>query len=111
MAMIKKVGTEYQTGMFKIDGQINQSGSKEAAGELRVYKNEDNETVSVYKVDAGSKKIQFEGLLQAGVDLPKKGDTISDDENDYYVEDAELLFKNDDAQKIRVTAMLYADLA
>ena len=111
MAMIKKVGTEYQTGMFKIDGHINQSGSKEAAGEIRVFKNEDNETVSVYKVDSGSKKIQFEGLLEAGVNLPKKGDTISDDENDYYVESAELIYKNDDAQKIRVTATLYADLA
>lgn len=111
MGMVHKTGTEYQTGMFKIDGQINQSGSKEAAGELRIYKDEDCHTVSVYKVDAGSKKIQFEGLLEASAELPKKGDTVSDDDNTYYVEDAELIYKNDDVQKIRVTAMLYADLA
>ena len=111
MGMVKKAGTEFETGMFEVTGQINQSGSKKSTGQIRVFRNEEGAVASVYKVDAGSKQVTFEGLLQASATLPKKGDEIEIDDVTYYVESADLIYKNDDAQKIRVTANLYADLA
>ena len=111
MAMVKKAGTEFKKGMFAVDGNIAQSGSKKSTGQIRVFRNEEGAVASVYKVDAGSKQVQFEGLLAASATLPKKGDTIKIDSVTYYVESADLIYKNDDAQKIRVTANLYADLA
>ena len=111
MAMAKKAGTEFETGMFSVVDNIAQSGSKKSTGQIRVFRNEDGEVASVYKVDAGSKQVQFEGLLESSATLPKKGDTITIDDDTYYVESADLIYKNDDAQKIRVTANLYADLA
>ena len=111
MAMVNKAGTEFQKGMFEVEGRINQSGSKKSSGQIRVFRNEQGSVASVYKVDAGSKQVTFEGLLQASATLPKKGDEIEIDDVTYYVESADLIYKNDDAQKIRVTANLYADLA
>ena len=111
MAMVNKAGTEFETGMFTVDDNIAQSGSKKSSGQIRVFRNEEGAVASVYKVDAGSKQITFEGLLAASAALPKKGEKITVDDVDYYVESADLIYKNDDAQKIRVTANLYADLA
>ena len=111
MAMVKKAGTDFSKGMFEVEGRINQSGSKKSSGQIRVFRNEKGEVASVYKVDAGSKQVTFEGLLQDGATLPNKGEDITLDDKTYYVESAELIYKNDDAQKIRVTANLYADLA
>ena len=111
MAMVNKAGTAFEKGMFVVDDNIAQSGSKKSTGQIRVFRDEEGAVASVYKVDAGSKQVQFEGLLQSGAALPKKGDTITIDDVDYYVESADLIYKNDDAQKIRVTANLYADLA
>ena len=111
MAMVKKAGTEFEKGMFAVDGNIAQSGSKKSSGQIRVFRNEDGAVASVYKVDAGSKQVTFEGILEASASLPKKGEDITIDDVTYYVESAELIYKNDDAQKIRVTANLYADLA
>ena len=111
MGMVKKAGTEFKKGMFAVDGNIAQSGSKKSSGQIRVFRNEEGAVASVYKVDAGSKQVTFEGLLEASATLPKKGDTITVDDVTYYVESADLIYKNDDAQKIRVTANLYADLA
>ena len=111
MGMVKKAGTEFETGMFEVVGQINQSGSKKSSGQIRVYRNERGQVASVYKVDAGSKQVTFEGLLPASATLPKKGDPITVDDDTYYVESAELVYQNDEAQKVRITANLYADLA
>lgn len=111
MALVKKAGVEFEAGMFAVDGNIAQSGSKAAAGEIRVYRNEEGQVFSIYKVDAGSKTVQFEGLLAASATLPKKGDTIEIDDKTYYVDSAELVYQSDEAKKIRVTAKLYADLS
>lgn len=111
MALVKKAGAEFETGMFAVDGNIAQSGSKAAAGELRVYRDENGNVASVYKIDAGSKTVQFEGLLKASATLPKKGSTIEVDDDTYYVENADLIYQNDEVQKVRITAHLYADLA
>lgn len=111
MAMVKKAGTEFQKGMFAVDGNISQSGSKKSNGKIRVFRDKDGAVASVYKVDAGSKQVTFEGLLEGSASLPKKGDTITVDGITYYVESANLIYQCDDAQKIRVTANLYADLA
>ena len=111
-AMEYKAGTiEFKTGMFEVEDNIAQSGSKKSSGQIRVFKDHEGNTVSVYKVDAGSKKITFDGLLAADADLPEKGSEITIDDVTYYVDTADLIYKNDDAQKIRVTANLYADLA
>lgn len=115
MAMVNVTGTEFKTGASAVVTEdianITQSGSKKSSGQIRVFRNEEGEVASVYKVDAGSKQIQFEGILEASASLPKKGDDIEVDGVTYYVESADLIYKNDDAQKIRVTANLYADLA
>ena len=111
MAIEKKGGTEFQTGMFESDKGIAQSGSKAAAGELRVYRDEDGAVCSVYKIDPGSKSFTFEALLTSSASLPLKGERIVVDGNASFVESADLIYQNDEVKKIRVTAKYFTTVS
>lgn len=108
--MTNKAGTQFATGVFTVDDCIAQSGTKGTAGELKPYRNESGAICSIYKQDSKDKTVQYEGLLKSGVSLPKKGDEIEIDSVTYRVETAEIVYQNDDVQKIRGTARYYDDI-
>ena len=71
MSMTKKAGTELVTGISPIEGMVAQRGSKSAGGELKVFRNEEGDVMTIY-VDDAHNEVSFEGLLRTS-DVAGKG--------------------------------------
>ena len=76
MGIQKKAGTDLLHGIDEVSGMIAQSGSTAAAGELKTYKDEDGNYISLYLVD-GHTEVEFEGLLEASAAEHELGDTFT----------------------------------
>ena len=116
MALIKKAGTELETGIgISISGAALQSAKKDAGGELKVYRDEDGNELALYLFD-GHTALSFEGLLPAAsaLGLKEKGSTISVTDGSssvtYYVETCEVQWTNDDVARVSVSARTYTNM-
>ena len=101
--MTKKAGTELATGIASINGMTAQSGSKAAGGELKVYRNEDGDVLSIY-LDDDHSEVKFEGLLASsqvtGATGKKIGDQFSALGVTGYLTAWEVQWTNDDVSKV-----------
>ena len=99
MAMKKVAGTELATGISKIDGMVAQSGSKSAGGELKVFKDEDGNVMTLY-VDDEHSGVSFEGLLKGDAAEKKIGDSFSACGVTGYITAWTVSWTNDDVSKV-----------
>lgn len=101
MAMTKKAGTALVTGINTITGMVAQSGSKSAGGELKVYKDESGNVLSLY-LDDDHSEVSFEGLLKTGTtSLDKKiGDSFTALGVTGYLTAWSIAWTNDDVAKV-----------
>ena len=101
--MEKKAGTELVTEIAQVPGMVAQTGSKAAGGELKVYRDENGQTLSIYLADDHS-EVQFEGLLKLadiGGSVDKKiGDSFSALGVDGYLTAWKVDWSNDDVAKV-----------
>lgn len=107
MAMKKVAGTELATGMSKIDGMVAQSGSKSAGGELKVFKDEDGNVMTLY-VDDEHSEVSFEGLLKGDAAEKKIGDSFSACGVTGYITAWTVSWTNDDVSKVSGSLRDYA---
>lgn len=116
MSLVKKAGTELETGIgISISGAVLQSAKKDAGGELKVYRDEDGNELALYLFD-GHTALSFEGLLPAAsaLGLKEKGATIYVSEGSsstkYYVESCEIQWTNDDVARVSMSARTYENM-
>ena len=112
MGLVKKAGTELKTGCLQLTGIVAQSVTQTAGGELREYRDEDGDVMSLYLYD-GHDQISFEGLLKSSdaATLATKGSTLSVDSTTYYVTDYSVQFTNNDVSKVSGSARTYPDIS
>ena len=108
MAMKKVAGTELSTGMSKIDGMVAQNGSRSAGGELKVFKDEDGNVMTLY-VDDEHSEVSFEGLLKGGETVAHKkiGDAFTACGVTGYITAWTVSWTHDDASKVSGTRRDY----
>ena len=100
MSMTKVAGTDLATGMSQITGMVAQSGSKSAGGELKTFKDESGNTLSVY-VDDAHDEVSFEGLLRSGESSGKSiGDQFTACGVSGYITAWTVQWSNDDVTKV-----------
>lgn len=112
MGMTKAAGTELKTGCLTLTGMVAQTVSHTAGGELREYRDEDGDVISLYLYD-GHDQISFEGLLKSSDadTLKTKGSTIVVDSTTYYITDYTVQFTNNDVSKVSGSARTYPDIS
>lgn len=101
--MEKKAGTELVTGIAQVPGMVAQTGSKAAGGELKVYRDENGQTLAIY-LDDDHSEVQFEGLLKLadiGGSVDKKiGDSFTAFGVAGYLTAWKVDWSNDDVAKV-----------
>lgn len=76
MSMRKVAGRSLRFGVPETDGCVAQSGSKSAGGELRVYKDENGNDMSLYLNDEHT-EATVDGLLEADQADKSIGDQVT----------------------------------
>lgn len=76
MSMRKVAGTALRFGVPETEGCIAQSGSKTAGGELKVYKDENGNDISLYLNDEHT-QATVDGLLTADQAAKSIGDQVT----------------------------------
>jgi len=101
MAMEKKLGTQLQTGVTAtgINGVHEQSATKSAAGELKVYKDKDGNDISVYVVDKHT-EYSFEAILASSVPDKAIGDQSAIGGVTGVITKWDIIESNDDVKKV-----------
>ena len=111
MALEHKAGTELKTGISDaVAGTgLEQTVTKSAKGEFKVFKDKDGKEVSLY-VTGKHGEYSFETLLEADAEDMEVGDGITVSGKTYYVRTWDVIEKNDDAQLVRGTVRDFPDL-
>lgn len=111
MAMEHKAGTELKIGVTDAVAGTNleQTVTKSAKGEFKVFKNKDGKEVSLY-VTGKHGEYSFETLLEAEAEEKEVGDAITVGGKTYYVMSWDVVEKNDDAQLVRGTVRDFPDI-
>lgn len=111
MAMEKKIGKTLQTGVDAsgIGGVHEQSSTKSAAGELKVYKDRNGNDISVYVVDKHT-EYSFEAILEASVPDKDIGDSVTLNGITGVVTKWEKTAQNDDVKKVAVGIRTFPDI-
>ena len=112
MAMEHKAGVQLQTGVTPsgVSGVHEQTATKSAKGELKVFKDKDGKDISVYATDKHD-EYSFEALLETDVEDHEIGDGpfqiggISG-----YITQWDVVEKNDDAKLVRGGLRTFPDL-
>ena len=100
MSMTKKAGTALATGMSRIDGMVAQNGHKAAGGEIKTFKDEDGNVMSLY-VDDPHDEVSFEGLLKSSaVEGKAIGDEFTACGVSGYITAWDVAWTNDDVTKV-----------
>ena len=105
MAMTKALGTALQTGVTGsgITGVHEQSGGKNAGGELKFYYDKDYNMISVYTADK-HKEYSFEALLETAVVDKDIGDSLTIDSTTCVVTRWDVIERNDDVKRVSIAA-------
>lgn len=111
MAMEKKLGKTLQTGVDAsgISGVHEQSSTKSAAGELKVFKDRTGKDISVYVVDKHT-EYSFEAILESSVPDKQIGDTITLDGISGVVTKWDKTAQNDDVKKVSIGMRTFPDI-
>ena len=111
MALEHKAGTELKTGISdEVAGTgLEQTVTKSAKGELKVFKDKDGKEVSLY-VTGKHGEYSFETLLDSDAEEMDVGDEITVGAKTYYVMTWDVVEKNDDAQLVRGTVRDFPDI-
>lgn len=104
-ALVKKAGVELQTGATDsgISGAYTQTSGREAAGELKIYRDEDGEDISAYVADP-HKELSFEAVLASTVADKEIGDPITIDGHSFLVTQWRVTESNNDVKKVSIGA-------
>lgn len=102
-ALVKKLGTELQTGAdaSPVTGTHSQSSTKTAGGELKIIRNETGVDLAVYVTDPHT-EMTFEAVLAASTADKEIGDPVTIDNVKYVVTQWEVTGSNDDVKKVRI---------
>ena len=111
MSMQKKLGVTLQTGVTAsgISGVHEQSSTKSAAGELKVYKDKDGNDISVYVVDK-HKEYSIEAILQSSVSDKDIGDTVTIAGITGVVTKWDVSESNEDVKKVSIGIRTFPDI-
>lgn len=111
MAMEKKIGKTLQTGVDAsgIGGVHEQSSTKSAAGELKVYKDRNGNDISVYVVDKHT-EYSFEAILESSVPDKDIGDSVTLNGITGVVTKWDKTAQNDDVKKVSVGIRTFPDI-
>ena len=103
MAMTKKLGTALATGVTAsgISGLHEQSGNRNAGGELKTYYDKDGNEISVYLFD-DHKEYSWSALMETAVPDKSKGDPITVDNTQCYVTQWDVAEQNDDVKRVNI---------
>ena len=112
MAMTKALGTALQTGVTAsgITGVHEQSGGKNAGGELKFYYDKDYNMISVYTVDK-HKEYSFEALLETAVVDKEIGDSLTINNTTCVVTRWDVTERNDDVKRVSIAARTCPDIS
>ena len=111
MALEHKAGTELKTGISEaVSGTgLEQTVTKSAKGEFKVFKDKDGKEVSLY-VTGKHGEYSFETLLEADAEDMEVGDGITVSGKTYYVMTWDVIEKNDDGTLVRGTVRDFPDI-
>lgn len=112
MAMTKALGTALQTGVTAsgISGVHEQSGGKNAAGELKFYYDKNYNMISVYTADK-HKEYSFEALMESAVVDKEIGDSITINGTTCVVTRWDVTERNDDVKRVSIAARSCPDIS
>ncbi len=112
MAMTKALGTTLQTGVTAsgISGVHEQSGGKNAGGELKFYYDKDYNMISVYTADK-HKEYSFEALLETAVVDKEIGDSLTINSTTCVVTRWDVTERNDDVKRVSIAARTCPDIS
>ena len=111
MALEHKAGTELKIGVTDAVAGTNleQTVTKSAKGEFKVFKNKDGKEVSLY-VTGKHGEYSFETLLEAEAEEKEVGDAITVGGKTYYVMSWDVVEKNDDVKLVRGAIRTFPDI-
>lgn len=103
MAMTKKLGTALATGVTAsgVSGLHEQSGNRNARGELKIYYDKDGNEISVYIFD-DHKEYSWSALMESTVEDKHLGDPITVGTDQCYVTQWEVAEQNDDVKRVNI---------
>lgn len=116
MGMTKKLGKALQTGVTGsgIAGLHEQTGNNSAGGELKIYRDKDGNTLSVYAADV-HKVYSWTALIEADVPDKEIGDPISlvvgNNTIQACVTQWEVTEQNDEVKRVNIGIRTFPDLA
>lgn len=107
MSMTKKLGKALQTGVTSagITGLHEQTGGRNAGGDVQVFRDKNGTPISVYLVD-GHKEYSWTALMETSVADKEKGDPITIDgvTDPCYVTQWDVTESNDDVKRVNIGA-------
>ncbi|MBO7688830.1 MAG: hypothetical protein J6V72_20790 [Kiritimatiellae bacterium] len=103
MAMTKKLGTTLAAGVTAsgVTGLHEQSGNRNARGELKTYYDKDGNEISVYIFD-DHKEFSWSALMESTVADKALGDPITVGTDQCYVTQWEVAEQNDDVKRVNI---------
>lgn len=112
MAMEKVMGTALATGVTAtgITGVHEQSATKSAKGETKVYKDKDGNDIAVYVTDKHD-EYSFEALLESTIDDKEIGETTTIGGVTGVVTQWDIVEKNDDVKLVRGAIRTFPDIS
>ena len=111
MAMVKAIGVELATGVTAtgLSGIHEQSATKSAKGETKVYKDKDGNDISVYVTDKHD-EYSFEALIESSADDMEIGETTTIGGVTGVVTQWDIVEKNDDVKLVRGAIRTFPDI-
>ena len=111
MAMVKAIGVELATGVTAtgLSGIHEQSATKSAKGETKVYKDKDGNDISVYVTDKHD-DYSFEALIESSAEDREIGDTVTIGGVTGVVRQWDIVKKNDDVKLVRGAIRTFPDI-
>lgn len=107
MALKKKLGTTLQTGVdgSGITGVHEQSGGRNAGGDIEIFYDKNGTPISVYLVD-GHKEYSWTALMETSIADKEKGDPISVPEvtDPCFVTQWDVAMENNNVKRVNITA-------
>lgn len=111
MSMEKVLGTTLATGVTAtgLTGVHEQSATKSAKGETKVYKDKDGNDIAVYVTDKHD-EYSFEALLESTVEDKEIGETTTIGGVTGVVTQWDIVEKNDDVKLVRGAIRTFPDI-
>ena len=112
MAMVKALGVDLATGVTAtgLSGIHEQSATKSAKGETKVYKDKDGNDIAVYVTDKHD-EYSFEALIESSVEDKEVGDPATIGGVTGVITQWDVVEKNDDVKLVRGAIRTFPDIS